>query len=71
MEYLQDHDWLDEEDWEDTCDDLPEYMLDDEDAEASDQALWDTDILARTESEWNPSEEDDNEAVDTAMDSVL
>jgi len=55
MDDLQYYDWLDEN----------------EDAEASDQVVWDEDTLARVESEWDPSEEEDAEAVDDAVDPVL
>lgn len=71
MEYLQDDDWMDEEELEERCESDPEYLFEPEDAEASDQEIWDADTLARTEREWDPSEEDDAQAIDEAVDPVL
>ena len=71
MEYLQDDDWMDEEESEEEYETDPEYLFEPEDAEASDQEIWDADTLARTEREWDPTEEDDAQAIDEAVDPVL
>ena len=41
-----------------------------EEAEASDQVVWDQASLERLESEWEPSEAEDDAAVDEAVDPI-
>lgn len=70
MKFYQDDDWLEEEP-EEVYDDGIEYLYDDDEAEASDQILLDQDSLRRMDSEWEPSEAEDDEAVDEAVDPIL
>ena len=42
-----------------------------EEAEASDQVVWDQASLDRLENEWEPSEAEDDAAVDEAVDPIL
>ena len=70
MEYQQDYDWQEDSMGEVYYQDLS-YLFDEEDAEAPDQEIWNADVLARVANEWEPSEEDDNKAVDEAVDPVL
>jgi hypothetical protein len=63
MEFYQDDDWLEEES-EEVCGDGIEYLYETDDLEASDQIVPDLDSLHRMDSEWKPSEAEDDEAVD-------
>lgn len=70
MEFYQDDDWLDEEP-EEVYDDRIEYLYGEDEAESSDQILLDQDSLCRMDSEWEPSDAEDDEAVDEATDPIL
>ena len=70
MEFYQDDDWLEEEP-EAVYDDEIEYLYGDDEADASDQILLDQNSLRRIDSEWEPSEAEDDAAVDEAVDSIL
>ncbi len=70
MEFYQDDDWLEEEP-ETVYDDEIEYLYGDDEADASDQILLDQISLRRMDSEWEPSEAEDDAAVDEAVDSIL
>ena len=70
MEFYQDDDWLEEEP-EEVYDDEIEYLYGDDEADASDQILLDQNSLHRMDSEWKPSEAEDDAAVDEAVDSIL
>lgn len=70
MDHQEDFDWLEEE-AEIEYRDSFEPLFEADDAEASDQELWDEDTVARLESEWEPSEEDDAKAVDETADPVI
>lgn len=50
--------------------DYEEYDLLEE-AEASDQVVWDQNSLDRLEREWEPSEAEDDAAVEEAVDPIL
>ena len=66
MEFYQDDDWLEE-----VYDDEIEYLYGDDEADASDQILLDQISLRRMDSEWEPSEAEDDAAVDEAVDPIL
>ena len=70
MEFYQDDDWLEEEP-EAVYDDEIEYLYGDDEADASDQILLNKDSLCRMDSEWEPSEAEDDAAVDEAVDPIL
>ena len=70
MEFYQDDNWLDEETEED-YDDGFEYLYGDDETDASDQILLDQNSLRRMVSEWEPSEAEDDAAVDEAVDPIL
>ena len=70
MEFYQDDDWLEEEP-EEVYDNDIEYLYGDDEADASDQILLDQNSLRRMNSEWEPSEAEDDAAVDEAVDSIL
>ena len=70
MEFYQDNDWLEEES-EEAYDNGIEYLYGDDEADASDQILLDQISLRRMDSEWEPSEAEDDAAVDEAVDSIL
>ena len=70
MEFYQDNDWLEEEP-EEVYDDEIEYLYGDDEADASDQILLDQNSLRRMDSEWEPSEAEDDAAVDEAVDPIL
>lgn len=70
MEFYQDDDWLEEES-EEAYDNGIEYLYEDDEADASDQILLDQISLRRMDSEWEPSEAEDDAAVDEAVDSIL
>lgn len=70
MEFYQDDNWLDEETEED-YDDGFEYLYGDDETDASDQILLDQNSLRRMVSEWEPSEAEDDAAVDEAVDPML
>ena len=65
MEFYQDDDWLEEEP-EEVYDNELVYLYGDDEAEASDQILLDQDSLRRMDSEWEPSEAEDDEAIRSA-----
>lgn len=60
-----------EEESEDCYDDGFEYLYGDDEADASDPILLDQISLRRMDSEWEPSEAEDDAAVDEAVDSIL
>ena len=66
----EEYDWLEEDPPEETADDA-EFLFEDDEAEASDQVVWDQASLDRLESEWESSEADDDAAVDEAVDPIL
>ena len=70
MEFYQDDDWLVEEP-EAVYDDEIEYLYGDDEADVSDQILLDQNSLRRMNSEWEPSEAEDDAAVDEAVDPIL
>ena len=70
MEFYQDNDWLEEES-EEAYDNGIEYLYGDDEADASDQILLDQISLRRMDSEWEPSDAEDDAAVDEAVDSIL
>ncbi len=70
MEFYQDDDWLEEES-EEVYDNEIEYLYGDDEADASDQILLDQISLRRMDSEWEPSEAEDDAAVDEAVDPIL
>ena len=70
MEFYQDNDWLEEES-EEAYDNGIEYLYGDDEADASDQILLDQNSLRRMDSEWEPSEAEDDAAVDEAVDPIL
>lgn len=70
MEFYQDDDWLEEEP-EEVYDNEIEYLYGDDEADASDQILLDQISLRRMDSEWEPSETEDDAAVDEAVDPTL
>lgn len=70
MEFYQDNDWLEEEP-EEVYDDEIEYLYGDDEADASDQILLDQNSLRRMDNEWEPSEAEDDAAVDEAVDPIL
>ena len=70
MEFYQDDDWLEEEP-ETVYDDEIEYLYGDDEADASDQILLDQISLRRMDSKWEPSEAEDDAAVDEAVDPIL
>ena len=70
MEFYQDDDWLEEEP-EEVYDNEIEYLYGDDEADASDQILLDQISLRRMDSKWEPSEAEDDAAVDEAVDSIL
>ena len=70
MEFYQDDDWLEEEP-EEVYDGRGEYLYGDDEADASDQILLDQISLRRMDSEWEPSEAEDDAAVEEAVDPIL
>ena len=70
MKFYQDNDWLEEES-EEAYDNGIEYLYGDDEADASDQILLDQNSLRRMDSEWEPSEAEDDAAVDEAVDPIL
>ena len=70
MEFYQDDDWLEEEP-EEVYDNEIEYLYGDDEADASDQILLDQNSLRRMDSEWEPSETEDDAAVDEAVDPIF
>ena len=70
MEFYQNDEWL-EEDPEEVYDDEIEYLYEDDETDASDQILLDQNSLRRMDNEWEPSEAEDDAAVDEAVDPIL
>ena len=60
-----------EEEPEEVYDDEIEYLYGDDEADASDQILLDQNSLRRMDNEWEPSEAEDDAAVDEAVDPIL
>ena len=70
MEFYQNDEWL-EEDPEEVYDDEIEYLYEDDETDAADQILLDQNSLRRMDNEWEPSEAEDDAAVDEAVDPIL
>ena len=54
-----------EEDWDEETEDTEEeldYLLPEEEPEATDEEIWDRDIGARLEHEWEPKEDDEDDS---------
>ena len=63
-----------EEDWEDEAEDTEEeldYLLSEDEPESTDEEIWDRDIGARLEHEWEPKEDDEDTEFSAVDDPVL
>lgn len=63
-----------DEDWEDETEDTEEeldYLLSEDEPESTDEEIWDRDIGARLENEWEPKEDDEDADFSATNDPVL